>query len=100
MTKKKQKTSKFDAKASEYIALIEATRSKNDKTLFDKLIILVNDITSKVFLPTSCWFSIPVGIIALIVGSAIDNSIVSWCAGGVLAHAVYDIVYYSINKPC
>lgn len=107
MAKKNSNEPKQKSKIKEYAeqseAMVNALRSKPNKSLGEKVYLKAWDILGRIFLPIPTMFMLLAIIVSVILGVFIPNDnlklLLFGVALGICVTSLVDIVYYSINPP-
>lgn len=95
----KQK-SKIEQYAEQSDAMMQAVKAKKNKSFMERVIILVWDVTSHVYLPVPSLIGILAGLILLMFNSLIfKQDMIKGVFIGIFAMFLFEVIWYSIKPP-
>lgn len=98
MTKKQK--SKIEQYAEQSDAMMQAVKAKKNKSFMERVIILVWDVTSHVFLPVPSLIGILAGLVLILLNGLIFKSLlIRGVFIGIFAMFLFEVVWYSIKPP-
>ena len=98
MTKKQK--SKIEQYAEQSDAMMQAVKAKKNKSFMERVIILVWDITSHVYLPIPSLIGIGAGLILIFLNGLVFKSLmIRGIFIGIFAMFLFEVVWYSIKPP-